>query len=162
MKVGLEISSSQPIHIKAGNYIETFLIRTDKKSVESYGFDGFNYPLTVIPGHILAATGRRNEYRLNNLKRDYSIFDAEPTQQVEISEAVSLNLLMKTDLYHNNRSLPYSFIIDLLVDSQKETIKLKNFHSIIECSDDKTKFIIDLTSFIKSAPVQIVQHLKWQ
>ncbi len=153
MKLGLEISSGHPVHIKAGNYIETFIIGAGKKIMESRGFDGFNYPLTVIPGHILAATGRHHEYHLNNPEQGYSIFDAKPLQQVKLPAGVQLNLLINTDLYHNNRSLPYSLIIDLLMDSKKQTIALSNFRSAVECTDNKTKFIIDLTAFTKFAPI---------
>ncbi len=162
MKLGLEISSALPIHIEAGNYIETYIIEAGEKIMESHGFDGFNYPLTVIPGHILAATGRRHEYHLNNPEEDYSIFDAKPMQKIKLSAGTKLSLLIKTDLYHNNRSLPYSFIIDLLTDSQRQTFALRDFRSTIESIDHKTKFIVDLTPLTKFAPIPTLQRLKQQ
>ncbi len=165
MKLGLEISSELPIHIKAGNYIETYIIVAGEKIIESHGFDEFNYPLTVIPGHILAATGRQHKYYLNNPDHNYSIFDAQPMQKIKLPESpavTKLSLLIKTDLYHNNRSLPYSFVINLLTDSQKQIFALSNIRSAIETTDHRTTFIIDLTPLTKFAPIPTLQKLKQQ
>ena len=144
MELGFEIKAHKPIHIKMGNSMETVIIADGKIIHNSYGFDQYLLPISIIPGHRLAATGRTASYELANPSPTYRLFNAKPHKKIRINPDSKIKLAVISNIPTSFRFLPHCFTLLAHSPSGYNEINLTHPRLVVE-KTDANSLIIDLT-----------------